>query len=75
MRDVINYLVFGWYPYLSLAVLLLGSWLRFDGEQHIRSDGSRRLLRREQLTSGVTLFHGGILILFLGHFIGLLTPI
>lgn len=75
MRDVINYLVFGWYPYISLTAFLLGSWLCFDGEQHIRPDGSGRLMRREQLTWGVTLFHGGILILFLGHFIGLLTPI
>ncbi len=58
MPDLVNYLVFGWYPYISLTVFLLGGWLRFDGEQHIRSDGSDRLLRREQLTWGVTFFHG-----------------
>jgi nitrate reductase gamma subunit len=75
MRGLTTYLVFGWYPYLSLAVFLLGSWLRFAGEQHILWSGSGPLLRRQQLTWGVTLFHGGILILFLGHFIGLLTPI
>lgn len=75
MRDVTNYVVFGWYPYVSLTVFLLGSWLRFDGEQHIRTGGLGRLVRREQLTWGVILFHGGILILFLGHLIGLLTPI
>ena len=27
MRDLINYAVFGWYPYLCLIVFLLGSWV------------------------------------------------
>ena len=34
MRDMINYAVFGWYPYLCLIVFLLGSWVRFDREQY-----------------------------------------
>lgn len=75
MRDLINYLVFGLYPYVSLAVFLLGSWLRFAGEQHFTWSDSGPFLRRQQMTWGATLFHGGILILFLGHFFGLLTPI
>ncbi len=75
MNDWSNYLVFGWYPYVAFAVFLLGGWLRFDGEPHIQPDGSGRLLSRRQLTLGVTLFHAGVLILFLGHLVGLLTPI
>jgi nitrate reductase gamma subunit len=75
MRDWPNYLVFGWYPYFAFAVFLVGGWLRFDGEPHFQPDGSGRLFTRRQLTLGVTLFHGGVLILFLGHLIGLLTPI
>jgi nitrate reductase gamma subunit len=75
MNDWSNYLVFGWYPYVAFAVFLLGGWLRFDGEPHIQPDGSGRLLSRRQLTLGVTLFHAGVLILFLGHPVGLLTPI
>ncbi|MGO9774793.1 MAG: respiratory nitrate reductase subunit gamma, partial [Roseiarcus sp.] len=74
MSDWPNYLVFGWYPYVAFAVFLLGGWLRFDGEPHIRPDGSGRLFGRRQLTLGVTLFHAGVLILFLGHLVGLLTP-
>jgi nitrate reductase gamma subunit len=70
-----NYLVFGWYPYVAFAVFLLGGWLRFDGEPHIQPDGSGRLFGRRQLTLGITLFHAGVLILFLGHLVGLLTPI
>ena len=75
MNDWSNYLVFGGYPYVAFAVFLLGGWLRFDGEPHIQPDGSGRLLSRRQLTLGVTLFHAGVLILFVGHLVGLLTPI
>jgi nitrate reductase gamma subunit len=75
MSDPINTVLFGWYPYLVLVVFAAGSWLRFAGEQHIVWSGSGPLLRRQQLTWGVTLFHGGILILFVGHFTGLLIPI
>jgi nitrate reductase gamma subunit len=75
MRDLPNYLVFGVYPYVSLTVFLLGSWLRFAGEQHFSWSDSGPFLRRQQLSWGATLFHGGILILFLSHFFGLLTPI
>jgi nitrate reductase gamma subunit len=75
MRETINHLVFGWYPYLCLTVFLLGSWLRFDREQYSWRSGSSQLLRRRQLMWGSNLFHIGILVIFLGHFVGLLTPI
>jgi nitrate reductase gamma subunit len=75
MRETINHIVFGWYPYLCLTVFLLGSLLRFDREQYTWKSGSSQLLRRRQLMWGSNLFHIGILIVFLGHFVGLLTPI
>ena len=75
MRDLINYAVFGWYPYLCLTVFLLGSWVRFDREQYTWRSGSSQLLRRRQLAWGSNLFHVGILVIFFGHFVGLLTPI
>jgi len=49
MRDLINYIVFGWYPYLCLTVFLLGSLVRFDREQYTWRSGSSQLLRRRQL--------------------------
>jgi len=67
--------VFGWYPYLCLTVFLVGSVLRFDREQYTWRSGSSQLLRRPQLFWGSNLFHFGILIIFAGHFVGLLTPI
>ncbi len=75
MSDVINQIVFGWYPYLCLTVFLLGSLVRFDREQYTWKTGSSQLLRRRQLMWGSNLFHVGILIVFAGHFVGLLTPI
>ena len=75
MRDLLTYIVFGWYPYLCLTVFLVGSLLRFDREQYTWRSSSSQLLRRRQLMWGSNLFHVGVLIIFLGHFFGLLTPI
>ena len=75
MRETLNYIVFGWYPYLCLTVFLVGSLVRFDREQYTWRSGSSQLLRRRELMWGSNLFHVGILVIFLGHFVGLLTPI
>src|ERR1043165_6149205 len=75
MRETLNYVVFGWYPYLCLTVFAVGSLLRFDREQYTWRSGSSQLLRRRQLMWGSNLFHIGILVIFLGHVVGLLTPI
>ena len=75
MSGYINHALFGWYPYLCLTVFLVGSLLRFDREQYTWRSGSSQLLRRRQLIWGSNLFHVGILVIFAGHFIGLLTPI
>ena len=73
--DWINQALFGYYPYVALAVLVLGSVLRFDREQYTWRTGSSQLLRRKQLVLGSILFHVGVLAIFAGHFVGLLTPI
>ena len=73
--QLINQLLFGVYPYIALAVLVLGSVIRFDREQYTWRSGSSQLLRRKQLVLGSVLFHVGVLAIFAGHFVGLLTPI
>ena len=73
--QTLNSIVFGWYPYLCLTVFLFGSLFRFDREQYTWRTGSSQLLRRRQLMWGSNLFHVGILVIFFGHFVGLLTPI
>jgi nitrate reductase gamma subunit len=75
MRETLNYIVFGWYPYLCVTVFLVGSVVRFDREQYTWRTGSSQLLRRRQLMWGSNLFHIGILVIFFGHVAGLLTPI
>ena len=75
MQQAINHALFGWYPYLCLTVFLIGSLVRFDREQYTWRTGSSQLLRRRQMMWGSNLFHVGILVIFFGHFGGLLTPI
>lgn len=75
MADYLNTLVFGYYPYIALAVLVVGSVIRYDREPYTWRSGSSQLLRRKQLIWGSVLFHLGVLIVFFGHLVGLLTPI
>lgn len=75
MGEYLNTFVFGIYPYLALTIFLLGSLVRFDREQFTWRSGSSQLLRRRQLIWGSVLFHVGILVIFLGHLFGLLTPL
>lgn len=75
MTDFINQLAFGWYPYLAVTVLVVGSILRFDSNQYSWRSQSSQFLRRRQMVLGSNLFHMGILVLLMGHFVGLLTPI
>jgi nitrate reductase gamma subunit len=67
-------LLFVVYPYVCLAVFLMGSLARFDRDQYTWKCDSSQLLRAKQLRWGSNLFHFGILFLFLGHLFGQLTP-
>lgn len=75
MSDWINTFVFGVYPYICLAVFVIGCIFRYDREPYTWRSGSSQLLRRRQLVLGSVLFHVGVLIVFFGHLVGLLTPI
>ena len=67
-------LLFGYYPYVAMSVFLIGSIARYDRDQYTWRTGSSQLLRAKELRLGSNLFHIGILLLFVGHFVGLLTP-
>ena len=75
MADFIHHLLFGIYPYIALAVLAVGSVIRYDREPYSWRAGSSQLLRRKKLIVGSVLFHVGVLFIFFGHLVGLLTPI
>uniref|UniRef100_UPI0035AEAF4E respiratory nitrate reductase subunit gamma n=1 Tax=Limnohabitans sp. TaxID=1907725 RepID=UPI0035AEAF4E len=74
MTAWIDNLLFGIYPYICLAVFFIGSWARFDRDQYSWKSDSSQLLRRGSLRWGSNLFHVGVLVLFFGHFVGMLTP-
>jgi nitrate reductase gamma subunit len=74
MLDYLHHFTFGIFPYVALAVFAAGSLIRFDREQYSWRSGSSQLLRKRQMVIGSVLFHLGILALFAGHFVGLLTP-
>ncbi|MCC7227179.1 MAG: respiratory nitrate reductase subunit gamma [Burkholderiaceae bacterium] len=71
----LNQFVFGIYPYIALTIFLLGSLARFEREQYTWKSDSSQMLYQGQLRLGNILFHIGILGLFFGHLVGLLTPV
>ena len=75
----LNFLLFGVYPYIALAICLIGSWARFDLSQYSWKAGSSQIFNRtaaEQryMRIASNLFHVGVLFILAGHFVGLLTP-
>lgn len=75
----VNLLLFGIYPYVALAICLIGSWARFDLSQYSWKAGSSQVFNRnaaEQryMRIASNLFHVGVLFVLAGHFVGLLTP-
>ncbi|PSJ22506.1 respiratory nitrate reductase subunit gamma [Halomonas sp. ND22Bw] len=67
-------LLFGLYPYLAGSVFLVGSLLRFDHAQYTWKTGSSQMLSARHMRLASNLFHVGILVIFFGHLVGLLTP-
>ena len=74
MSSYLNNLAFVVYPYVCLAVFLMGSLARFDRDQYTWKSDSSQMLRTGTLRWGSNLFHVGILFLFFGHLFGQLTP-
>jgi nitrate reductase gamma subunit len=74
MEKYINTLLFGFYPYLVLTVMIVGTIIRYDRDQYTWKAGSSQLLRSKGMRVGNNLFHIGIILLFFGHLVGLLTP-
>lgn len=69
-----NLLMFGVYPYVALAICLIGSWARFDLSQYTWRAGSSQMLDGKGMRVASNLFHVGIIFVLAGHFVGLLTP-
>jgi len=66
--------LYGVYPYIALTVFLVGSVMRFDREQYTWKSDSSQLLSKANMRLASNLFHIGIIAIFFGHAVGLLTP-
>lgn len=71
---MLNKLFFGVYPYIAIAVCMIGCWIRFDREQYTWKTGSSQMLSNDNMRIASNLFHVGILFILMGHVVGLLTP-
>jgi nitrate reductase gamma subunit len=72
--EFIDTLLFGIYPYVAVAIFLLGSLIRYDREQYSWKTGSSQMLSSKGFRIGNILFHVGIITILLGHFGGLVVP-
>lgn len=75
--EIMNYLhqfFFGIYPYLAIMIMVGVSIARYDRDQYTWKASSSQLLRSKGMRWGSNLFHVGIILLFFGHLVGLLTP-
>jgi nitrate reductase gamma subunit len=70
----VNTLLFGVYPYVCLVVLLIGCLIRYDREPYTWKSDSSQMLRKREMRLGSNLFHYGVIIVILGHFVGFLAP-
>lgn len=62
------------YPYLMLAIFVVGHIYRYNTDQIGWSAKSSEFLEKKSLKWGSILFHYGILMVFGGHVVGLLVP-
>lgn len=75
MDTFFNNLLFGYYPYVAGTVFLLGSLVRFDMSQYTWKTNSSQIVdSSSHFRLANNLFHIGVLFLFFGHLVGLLTP-
>jgi nitrate reductase gamma subunit len=75
MMDYLNQALFGYYPYLCLSVLVVGTIYRFEREQYTWQASSSQMLRTNRgFNIASNMFHIGVLGLVGGHVGGLLVP-
>lgn len=71
---MLNQFVWVIYPYLCLAILVIGHIARYKYDQFSWTAKSSEMIEKKQLKWGSLLFHLGIIPVFFGHVVGLLIP-
>ncbi len=72
--NLMNILAFVVFPYISLAVFVLGHGYRYLTDPFSWNAKSSQFLEKNETYAGITLFHWGILLTLVGHAGGLLIP-
>ena len=72
--DMHNTLAFLVFPYIALAVFVVGHALRYLTDPYGWTAKSSQFLEKENLFLGATIFHWGVLLTLAGHAGGLLIP-
>lgn len=70
----LNTAIFGIYPYIAIAVCVIGCWIRFDREAYTWKADSSQMLSSKGFRMASILFHVGVLFILMGHVVGLLMP-
>jgi nitrate reductase gamma subunit len=73
--NYVNMIAFGVFPYIAVAVCFIATWIRYDRDQYTWKASSSQLLESKLLKRGSKPFHIGIIMVLMGHFVGLLTPV
>jgi nitrate reductase gamma subunit len=74
MSGFFNTFLFGAYPYIAIGSMIFGSILRYDRDPYSWKADSSQIMSKKGFRLGSNLFHVGIILLFFGHLVGLLTP-
>ena len=70
----VNNFFFEIYPYIAISVFFVVALARFNYAQYGWTSDSSQILSTKSMVVASNLFHVGILLLLMGHFVGLLTP-
>lgn len=70
----LDMLLFGIYPYIASAIFFLGSIIRYDREQYTWKAQSSQMLDKKYFRIASVFFHVGIIMIFFGHFAGMVVP-
>ena len=71
---MLNQFVWVIYPYLCLAIFVIGHIARYKYDQFSCTAKSSEMIEKKRLKWGSLLFHLGIIPVFFGHVVGLLIP-
>jgi nitrate reductase gamma subunit len=74
MQNYINNLLFTYLPHIAMAVFWFGLITRIVMTSKNIQAASTQFLSRKGIRAGSNLFHYAIIMVFIGHFVGLFTP-